>query len=86
MFTMNVANIMPGDRIEVELDYSELLVPEEAVYEFVYPAVVGPRYAGGADPGKDRWMANPHLPAGDARAVPRSTSRCTSRPASRSRS
>ena len=64
VFTMNVANIMPGDRIAVELDYSELLVPDEAIYEFVYPTVVGPRYAGGADPGKDKWMANPHLPAG----------------------
>ena len=61
---MNVANIMPGDRIAVEMDYSEMLIPEEAVYEFVYPTVVGPRYAGGADPGKDKWMANPHLPAG----------------------
>ena len=29
VFTMNVANIMPGDRIAVELDYSELLVPED---------------------------------------------------------
>lgn len=59
VFTMSVANIMPKDRIEVELDYSELLVPENAVYEFVYPTVVGPRYAGGADPKKDGWMASP---------------------------
>jgi Ca-activated chloride channel homolog len=64
VFTMNVANIMPGDRIAVEMDYSEMLIPDEAVYEFVYPTVVGPRYAGGADPVKDKWMANPHLPAG----------------------
>jgi Ca-activated chloride channel family protein len=66
VFTMNVANLMPGDRVEVALDYSELLVPEDAVYELVYPTVVGPRYAGGADPAKDGWMANPHLPAGQA--------------------
>jgi len=26
--------------------------------------VVGPRYAGGASPKTDQWMANPHLPAG----------------------
>jgi Ca-activated chloride channel family protein len=64
VFTMNVANIMPGDRIAVEMDYSEMLIPDEAVYEFIYPTVVGPRYTGGADPTKDRWMANPHLPAG----------------------
>ena len=64
VFTMNVANIMPGDRIAVEMDYSEMLVPEESIYEFVYPTVVGPRYTGGADAGRDQWMANPHLPAG----------------------
>jgi Ca-activated chloride channel family protein len=61
---MNVANVMPKDRIEVELDYSELLVPEDSVYEFVYPTVVGPRYAGGADPQKDKWIANPYLQEG----------------------
>jgi len=66
VFTMSVANIMPGDKIGVDLDYSEMLVPEDAVYELVFPTVVGPRYAGGADPkaGRDRWIANPHLPAG----------------------
>jgi Ca-activated chloride channel family protein len=64
VFTTSVANIMPGDRIEVELDYSELIVPENATYEFVYPTVVGPRYAGGADPKSDQWMANPHLSEG----------------------
>jgi Ca-activated chloride channel family protein len=64
VFTMNVANIMPGDRIAIELDYSELLVPEDATYEFVYPTVVGPRYGGGADPKRDRWIANPYLTEG----------------------
>ena len=66
VFTTSVANIMPGDRIEVELDYSELIVPEDATYEFVYPTVVGPRYAGGANPKTDQWMANPHLSEGKA--------------------
>jgi len=45
VFTMEVANIVPGQRIEVELHYSELLVPTAGVYEFVYPTVVGPRYS-----------------------------------------
>jgi Ca-activated chloride channel family protein len=66
VFTMNVANIVPKDRIEVELDYSELLVPEDAVYEFVYPTVVGPRYGGGADPKADKWVQNPYLHEGEA--------------------
>jgi len=45
VFQMNVANIMPGDEIKVELSYTELLVPVDKVYEFVYPTVVGPRYS-----------------------------------------
>ena len=68
VFTMQVANLMPGARIEVELEYSELLLPEDGTYEFVYPTVVGPRYAGGTDPSKDGWVANPYLPEGQPAA------------------
>lgn len=67
VFQMNVANILPGDKIKVELKYTELLVPTDGVYEFVYPTVVGPRYshqaAANAAP-NDQWVANPYLPAG----------------------
>jgi Ca-activated chloride channel family protein len=66
VFTMNVANIMPGDRIEVELRYTELLVPTDGVYEVVYPTVVGPRYAGKGAAEEDRWVANPTLRQGQA--------------------
>lgn len=45
VFQMNVANIMPGDKIEVILHYTEVLIPEEGTYQFVYPTVVGPRYS-----------------------------------------
>ncbi|HET9987948.1 MAG TPA: VIT and VWA domain-containing protein [Kofleriaceae bacterium] len=45
VFTMSVANVLPKDRIQVELKYTELLVPTDGVYEMVYPTVVGPRYA-----------------------------------------
>ena len=44
VFTMNVANIMPGDKIEVSLNYTETMIPEEGLYSFVYPTVVGPRF------------------------------------------
>ncbi|MGD9582198.1 MAG: VIT domain-containing protein [Lysobacterales bacterium] len=37
VFQMKLANILPGDRIKVELSYTELLVPTEGVYEFFYP-------------------------------------------------
>jgi Ca-activated chloride channel family protein len=45
VFQMNVANILPGDVIEVEMSYTEFLLPESSVYSFVYPTVVGPRFA-----------------------------------------
>ena len=45
VFSMNVANIIPGDTILIELRYTELLVPTDGVYELVYPTVVGPRYS-----------------------------------------
>lgn len=68
VFQMNVANIMPNDVIEVTLSYTELLVPENGVYEFVYPTVVGPRYQGeqeqlSASTNND-WVANPYLEEG----------------------
>ncbi|MGD9589361.1 MAG: VIT domain-containing protein [Pyrinomonadaceae bacterium] len=47
VFSMKLANILPNDVIEIELRYTELLVPTEGVYEFVYPTVVGPRYPSG---------------------------------------
>ncbi|HTJ50442.1 MAG TPA: VIT domain-containing protein [Cyclobacteriaceae bacterium] len=46
LFQMNVANIMPGDVVKVILKYTELLIPEEGTYKFIYPTVVGPRYSG----------------------------------------
>jgi Ca-activated chloride channel family protein len=64
VFQMNVANIMPGDVINVELSYTELIVPTDRIYEFVYPTVVGPRYsnqpAEGA-PSSEAWIENPYL-------------------------
>jgi Ca-activated chloride channel homolog len=45
VFTMKLANVLPGDTIVVELKYTELLVPSDGVYEFVYPTVVGPRFS-----------------------------------------
>jgi Ca-activated chloride channel family protein len=63
VFTMKVANVLPGDTIAVELKYTELLVPTDGVYEFVYPTVVGPRYSekreGEAAPG-DEFVKAPY--------------------------
>jgi len=69
VFQMNVANILPGDSIHVQLKYTELLVPTDGIYEFVYPTVVGPRYsnqsAETARPSQ-KWVENPYLHQGEA--------------------
>jgi Ca-activated chloride channel family protein len=67
VFQMNVANILPGDEVKVELKYLELLRAEDKVYEFVYPTVVGPRYSKLSDtgaPDTEKWVANPYLHQG----------------------
>ena len=45
VFSMSLANLMPQETVEIELRYTELLVPTDGVYEVVYPTVVGPRYS-----------------------------------------
>ena len=47
VFTMDVANIMPGDTACIELHYTEMITSVEGIYEFVFPTVVGPRYVAG---------------------------------------
>nr|WP_321409071.1 TonB family protein [uncultured Carboxylicivirga sp.] len=66
VFRMKIANIYPGAKVEVELNYTELLAPEGGVYEFVYPTVVGPRYANDLNKSdkSDNWVANPYLKSG----------------------
>lgn len=69
VFQMNVANILPGDEIRVELAYTELIVPTDRVYAFVYPTVVGPRYTNQpaeSSPPSETWSRNPHLQQGEA--------------------
>lgn len=65
VFKMSVANIAPGAEVEVRLTYTEVLRPTERVYEFVFPTVVGPRYAG-AGGKQEAWVGNPFLKEGTA--------------------
>lgn len=68
VFTMNVANIMPGDTVRLELHYTELIVSTEGTYQFVFPTVVGPRYksvSGDTDAGGEPWVETPYLKEGD---------------------
>jgi len=52
IFTQAVANILPGEKITIEISYVETLKYEDGAYEFVFPMVVGPRYIPGNAVGK----------------------------------
>lgn len=68
VFSMSLANVMPRDQIEIELRYTELLVPTDGVYEVVYPTVVGPRYSSRREssaPQEDRWVKSPYTRQGE---------------------
>lgn len=62
VFSMSLANIMPQEQVEIELRYTELLVPTDNVYEVVFPTVVGPRYASPQNPAKkeDSFVESPY--------------------------
>lgn len=57
VFQMNLANILPGDVVEVTLKYTEWVRREKSEYAFELPLVVGPRYTEGSE----AWVENPHL-------------------------
>ena len=68
VFSMSLANIMPGNQVEIQLRYTELLVPTDGVYEVVFPTVVGPRYSSqpeSAAPPEDGWVKSPYLHQGN---------------------
>ncbi len=65
VFQMNVANILPGDDVKVELRYTELLVPQSGNYQFVFPTVVGPRYnSPSSESAQAAWVSQPILRPG----------------------
>ena len=63
VFRMNVANLLPGDQIQVDVSYVEAIVPSEHLYELSFPTVVGPRYTTAAA-GADGSSHSPYLHAG----------------------
>ncbi len=50
VFQMSLANILPGDTLQVIMSYTEMLVPEGGEYKFVFPTVVGPRFTTESEP------------------------------------
>ncbi|MFZ1701343.1 MAG: VIT and VWA domain-containing protein [Pyrinomonadaceae bacterium] len=66
VFSMKLANVMPQDQIEIELRYTELLVPTDGEYQVVYPTVVGPRYpSGGKESSGGKAVNAPYLRSGE---------------------
>lgn len=64
IFTQSLANIKPGEQIDVTIRYTDSLTFEGGDYEFVFPMVVGPRYIPGTpidenapkpDPTRENW-------------------------------
>ncbi len=45
LFSMDLANIMPGETFDIEFCYTELLIPTDMKYKFVYPIVSEPKSA-----------------------------------------
>lgn len=71
VFSMDVANIMPGDTVIIELHYSELIESTDGIYQFVFPTVVGPRYSNqlkSVAAQNDKWVESPYLK--DAKTPP----------------
>ncbi len=48
IFTQSVTNILPNEKIIIEISYVETLKYEDGAYEFVFPTVVAPRYIPGS--------------------------------------
>src|SRR5215510_2725896 len=68
VFSMNLANLMPNEQVEIELRYTELLVPTDGVYELVYPTVVGPRYSSEKEAtaaNSDKFVKSPYTREGE---------------------
>lgn len=50
VFTQDVANLMPGATVKVELHYVHGVPKVDGKYEFTFPMIVGPRYVPAAGP------------------------------------
>ncbi|MBI4776884.1 MAG: VWA domain-containing protein [Deltaproteobacteria bacterium] len=66
VFLMNVVHIMPGDSVQVELNYSEPVFPQNEVYEFTLPAVPESEREGRLDPIRERGIPNRYAIKGES--------------------
>lgn len=47
IFTTSVANIGPGETVEIEIEYQQIIHYADTIFSFRFPMVVGPRYIPG---------------------------------------
>lgn len=66
IFTQNVANIMPGGEVQVEISYVHQLKYKDGYFEFDFPMVVGPRFLPASTPDPDK--VNPQYLPPEARS------------------
>ncbi len=73
VFTTSIANLGPGEDLEVEIEYQEELRYDDGTYELRFPMVVAPRYIPGAATGGPRglgWSPNTTAVADASRLTP----------------
>lgn len=79
IFTQSVANIKPGEIIEITISYVDLLPYEAGNFSFVFPTVVGPRFIPGESLGKQGtgWANDTSNVPDASRITPPVTPKCT---------
>lgn len=63
IFTQSIANILPNEKIYIEISYVETLKFEDGSYEFVFPMTVAPRYIPNAVESEDVEKISPPVSA-----------------------
>ena len=67
IFTTAVANIGPGETVQVEIEYQQMVQYGDGIFSFNYPLVVGPRYIPGTPLGTEQKMVRTFSATGWAR-------------------
>jgi Ca-activated chloride channel family protein len=72
IFSQHLANILPGQNIEIVISYVETLKYENDGYKFVFPMVIGPRYIPGMPIGREAggWSMDTHKVPDASRVTP----------------
>ena len=79
IFTQSVANIMPGQKVEITIKYVQMLPYDDGSFKFVFPMVVGPRFIPGQPTGKQGpgWAPDTDQVPDASRITPQVTSKGT---------